>query len=96
MAQIFKKQVIQIKWALKTDDEEKILHLVEENADLFKKGQGRAVRNFLVKCKIQHSRRNLWDPDGKSGHISYQDVSDAIASFKSTKKESDSFQSMYS
>ena len=97
LARIFKKQVTKIKWSLKSDDEEKILHLVEENADLFKKGQGRAVRNFIVKCKIQHSRRNICDPHGKSGHISYEDVSDAIASFKSTKdEESESFQSMYS
>jgi SpoVK/Ycf46/Vps4 family AAA+-type ATPase len=78
MCDIFFAQVKSIGWCIRASDKEEIRENIKKESSIFDQGQGRAIKNFVFKCKIAHSKRLLYSPDCAPGEITAQDVDDAI------------------
>ena len=92
---IFLSQVKAIGWTIDTHDDDKIEKVFQEEA-LFENGQGRAIKNFLFKCKIAHSKRLLHEENETPGRLSIKDIQEAAKSHSSTDdNDHKHFQSMF-
>lgn len=92
---IFLSQINDIGWTVEEKDKREIENVFQDET-LFENGQGRAIKNFLFKCKIAHSKRLLREQNKKNGCLSIQDIQDAVKSRANTHDESThNFQSMF-
>jgi len=94
MNKIFLSQIVKIGWTVDKNDKEKIEAVFQEDT-LFENGQGRAIKNFLFKCKIAHSKRLLCEENGTPGCLSIKDVQEAAKSHKRDDNDDKHFQSMF-
>jgi SpoVK/Ycf46/Vps4 family AAA+-type ATPase len=77
---IFILKVIKDNWKLNIEDKT-LLNFFTRRYSYFP-NYGGDIENFLVKCKITHSRRVMYIPEGKK-ELTIDDLKDAFDSFKS-------------
>ena len=94
---ILKKKILDSRWILEDNINNKIINILKENKSYFK-FYGRDIENFLTQIKRCHSRRVFTlDPDVKK-KLTLVDINNGFKLFKSYQKEDKSksyFNNMY-
>jgi replication-associated recombination protein RarA len=87
ISSIFLLKVEKIGWKTQDSSRGSIVDVIIKNYEVFENGQGRAVQNFLFKCKIAHAKRLLCDAQAQPGTINKKDVENALKTVENNKDD---------
>lgn len=86
MKQIFWKKVSDIKWDIKDVDDKMLTQFFSENKEVFKY-YGGDIENFLLSCKLVHSRRTVGKHPNKRRHLNDDDLKKGLERFLANRKK---------